>query len=268
MELASGLPNTPQSVPLCDKSGVWPSCHHTSTDRTAIWRRLIELEQGKHTVKIPCSRILVVNLLAAIVAPFAGFAGSTAEVAVSVPLGDDTLTFTEFETGESRTLEHYREKILILNFWATWCKPCLEEIPLLVSIQERYAEQGIQVVAVSADQKETQNKIKPFLEKFTVNFPVWLGGTSEHMEELGLGSALPATAIIDKTGKIVGRIMGKTTKPDLTRYIEWLLESPPDSINRLNEEKAHHDDKHEHEHPPGSHSHEDIGLDGASSVPS
>ena len=219
-------------------------------------------------LKVTCRRALVIILLSALVAAFGGLAGSAASSAASVQPGDRERTFTEFETGGIRTLQHYREKILILNFWATWCKPCLEEIPLLVSIQERYAEQGVRVVAVSADQKETQSRIRPFLDQFKSNFPIWLGGTTEHMEELGLGHTLPATAIIDRAGRVVGRIMGKAKRTDLTRYIDWLLAAPPDSIDRLNEEKAHHDDEHENEHPDGSHSHEDIGLEGASSVPS
>ncbi len=230
----------------------------------AVRHRHKEPQPGEHVLKFSCRRALVIILLSALAAASGELAGSAA----SVQPGDKERRFTEFETGGIRTLQHYREKILILNFWATWCKPCLEEMPLLVSIQERYAEKGVQVVAVSADQKDTQNRIRPFLDRFKVNFPIWLRGTTEHMEELGLGRALPATAIIDRTGRVVGRIMGKAEETDLTRYIDWLLAAPPDSIDRLNEEKAHHDDEHEHEHPDGSHSHEHIGLEGASRVPS
>lgn len=212
---------------------------------------------------------LIITVLSIVVAiPVIGFA-LPAESETSVQSESETLQFTEFESGEARTLKQYEGKIVVLNFWATWCKPCLEEMPLLDSIQKRYGEKGVQVIAVSADQKETQSKIKPFLQKFGIQLPVWLDGTTEQMEELGLGRALPATAIMDRTGNVVGRIIGKATEPELTRYIDWLLEAPPDFIDKLSGEAAQRvdEDEHEHEHQHEA-DHEHIGPEGASSVPS
>ena len=200
--------------------------------------------------------------------PVLGFA-LPAEPRISVQSESERLQFTDFESGESRTLKQYEGKIVVLNFWATWCKPCLEEMPLLDSIQKRYGETGVQVIAVSADQKETQSQIKPFLKKFGIQLPVWLGGTAEQMEKLGLGRALPATAITDRTGNVVGRIIGKATEPDLTRYIDWLLEAPPDFIDKLSDETAQRVDEAEHEHEHQHEAdHERIGPEGDSSVPS
>ena len=194
-----------------------------------------------------------------------GLAGSTAAAAQQP--GSELPDFIDFESGERRTIHHYPDKILVLNFWATWCVPCLEEMPLLVSIQERYSEQGIQVVGISADREETQDRIKPFLEKFKINFPIWLGGTTEHMLRLELGGALPATAILDGRGRIVGRITGKATESDLTDYIEWLLKAPPGSVDRLSEAEDHDHEEH-HEDSNEDHAHAEIGPEGASRVPS
>lgn len=212
---------------------------------------------------------LIITVLWIIVAnPVFGFA-LPAELRASVQSESETLQFKEFESGEARTVKQYEGKIVVLNFWATWCKPCLEEMPLMDSIQKRYGERGVQVIAVSVDQKETQSDIKPFLQKFGIQLPVWLGGTTEKMEELGLGRALPATAIMDRTGNVMGRIIGKASETDLTRYIDWLLEAPPDFINKLNNETAQSvdEDEHDHEHQHQA-NHERGGPEGVSSVPS
>ena len=213
-------------------------------------------------------KLIIAALSIVVVIPVFGLA-LPAEPQTSVQSESKTLQFAEFESGDARTLKQYEGKIVVLNFWATWCKPCLEEMPLLDSIQKRYGEKGVQVIAVSVDQKETQSQIKPFLEKFGIHLPVWLGGTTEQMEELGLGRALPATAIMDRTGNVVGRIIGEATEPDLVRYIDWLLDAPPDFIDKLSDETARRvdEDEHEHEHQHEA-DHEHIGPEGASSVPS
>ena len=212
---------------------------------------------------------LIIAVLSIVVGnPVIGFA-FPAESQTSIQSESETLQFKEFESGEVRTVKQYEGKIVVLNFWATWCKPCLEEMPLLDSIQKRYGEKGVQVIAVSADQKETQSNIKPFLQKFNIDLPVWLGGTTEKMEELGLGHALPATVIMDRTGNVVGRIIGKATETDLNRYIDWLLEAPSNFINKLSDEAGQRvdEDEHEHEHQHEA-NHEHVGSEGASSVPS
>ena len=211
--------------------------------------------------------MFAVSFLAAILFQLVAL-GFPVEPPVSGQVDLEKLHFRDFGTGETRSVEQYKGEILILNFWATWCKPCLEEMPLLVSIQKRYAGRGVQVVAVSADEKETAGRIEPFLKEFKINFPVWVGGTTEHMERLGLGHALPATAIFHRTGQLMGRIIGQLREPDLTRYIDWLLEAPPDLITTLSQETVPDVDEHEPEHDHESHRHEEIGLEGASKVPS
>ncbi len=175
-------------------------------------------------------------------------------------------------SGREQSLGALTGKIVVLNFWATWCVPCREEMPLLVVLQNRYATRGVQVIGASVDDESTRDAIPEFVERFKLKFPAWLGATVEDMQRLGLGNALPATAVIDRDGRIVGRIIGMVNKADLTKRIEWLLgdrqtPAPRPLINTI--EKHAHD--HEHEHGlegEKEHEHASVGLEGASSVPS
>lgn len=181
-------------------------------------------------------------------------------------------------SGQTQALEAHRGKIVVLNFWATWCRPCLQEMPMLVSVQSRYAARGIQVIGASADDENTQAQIPAFVKQLKLNFPVWIGATTDEMEKLGLGSALPATAVIDREGRIVGRILGMLEKRDLERRIEWLLgerkgAAPPDIVNNIEKQARAQGDKHDHDHGhehsgEERHSHGNPVMEGASSVPS
>ena len=216
---------------------------------------------------------------------------------------DANLTLKDL-SGNVRNLTEYRGRIVVLNFWATWCAPCVKEMPILVSAYNRYAANGVQVIGASADDPKTQKQIPRFISKLKINFPVWTGATKAHMQMLGLGEALPATAIIDRDGKIVARIQGILDEAELEKRIDWLLgdrqlpappalvtsgEKPdhnhnhgeantdPSEHERTQGEPTHqaHDHKHEgeehaHHHGHGSENHQQglISFDGASSVPS
>jgi thiol-disulfide isomerase/thioredoxin len=174
--------------------------------------------------------------------------------------------------GEIHNLQEHRGKIVILNFWATWCVPCREEMPLLVSIQNRYADQGVVVIGASADEASTQNRIPEFLQKLKITFPVWVGANTRDMEKLGLGTGMPATAVIDQEGRIVGRILGIVEKKDLTYRIEYLLgnragRAPPPLVDQISKAQKQTDPHHQHEGEE-KHSHGGVAMEGASTVPS
>jgi thiol-disulfide isomerase/thioredoxin len=171
-------------------------------------------------------------------------------------------------SGQPQSLSHLKGNIVVLNFWATWCVPCREEMPLLVSLQKHYEARGVQVIAASADDESTQKEVPEFARKLKINFPVWVGATIGDMQRLGLGSALPATAVIDRDGRIVGRIIGIVNKADLHHRIEWLLgdRQTPAPLPLINTIETHsHDHKHEGEE---EHQHASVGVEGASTVPS
>lgn len=175
-------------------------------------------------------------------------------------------------SGNPQTLEQYRGQVVVLNFWATWCVPCREEMPLLVDIQQRYASRGVVVVGASADEQGTQDQIKPFVEKLNITFPIWTDATTAHMEQLGLGAALPATAIIDQQGRIAFRIIGILERKELTERLDYLLSgkqsnAPEPVIDTLSD--AAHGDHEGHEHgEEEEHAHGGVGMEGASMVPS
>ena len=141
-------------------------------------------------------------------------------------------------TGASQGLSQYRGKIVVLNFWATWCGPCAEEMPMLVKAQKRYGDRGLVVVGVSLDEDSARAQVEKSAKKKKVNFPVWVGGTVEDLKRLGLGEALPATLFLDADGRIVGRVLGMLRKGDLRYRIEWMLgdtkgEPPAPLVNNL-----------------------------------
>jgi thiol-disulfide isomerase/thioredoxin len=111
----------------------------------------------------------------------------------------------------------------VLNFWATWCKPCRAEIPTLVEVQHRFAAQGVQVIGASIDEPEDRKTAEKFVREMGINYPVWFEFTTGHMMPLRLATSIPATAIFDHNGQRVFRIIGEATKKDLAERLEWLL---------------------------------------------
>lgn len=176
--------------------------------------------------------------------------------------------------GEQQSLGQHRGKIVVLNFWATWCIPCREEMPILMEAQKRYEAQGVQVIGASADEQRTQKAIPSFVRKQKIEFPIWIGATTADMQRLALGDALPATVIIDRDGQTVGRILGPVEKEDLQNRIEWLLSdqqspAPPALVNNTDKlKKDHAGHKHGHAEGEENHEHGGVGVEGASTVPS
>jgi thiol-disulfide isomerase/thioredoxin len=125
--------------------------------------------------------------------------------------------------GIEQRLSSFRGRVVILNFWATYCVPCKKEMPDLAAIQNQYAALGVQVIGAAADTQADQPKVMQFIKETKINFPVWLGATADDMKRFGLGSALPATVIIGRDGKVFAQIRGIVKQADLKKQIEGLL---------------------------------------------
>jgi thiol-disulfide isomerase/thioredoxin len=125
--------------------------------------------------------------------------------------------------GVQQKLSSLRGRIVILNFWATWCGPCRKEMPDLAAIQNQYAAFGVQVVGAAADTMAEVKGVRQFIKDVPVNFPLWLGATKEQMAEFGLGPALPGTAIIGRDGKIVATFPGVVTQEAIKKYLDKLV---------------------------------------------
>lgn len=125
--------------------------------------------------------------------------------------------------GVEQKLSALRGRIVVLNFWATYCAPCRKEMPDLAAIQNQYAALGVQVVGASADPPEEQKKVLQFVRETKINFPVWLGATTGDMAKFGLGPDLPGTAIVGRDGKIVWLSRGVVNEAELKKRLDTLL---------------------------------------------
>ncbi|MGB7068810.1 MAG: TlpA disulfide reductase family protein [Pyrinomonadaceae bacterium] len=144
-------------------------------------------------------------------------------VSKPMPVSDFAVLALKDLAGVDQSLAGMRGRVVILNFWATWCVPCRKEMPDLAAIQNDYAPLGVQVIGASADEAAQRSKVLKFIKETKINFPVWLGATAEDMLRFGVGTVLPATVIIDREGKIVWREIGMIKTAELRKELDKLL---------------------------------------------
>jgi cytochrome c biogenesis protein CcmG/thiol:disulfide interchange protein DsbE len=147
-------------------------------------------------------------------------------------LGKPAPPFTlEDLSGKNVSLSDYKGRALAINFWATWCAPCKIETPWLIDLRNRYAAQGFEVLAISADdidrgdpQKLSGEKqeIVRFVQRMQMPYPVLIDGGSISDPYGGL-DALPTTFFLDRNGAVVAAQMGITSKDELERNIKKAL---------------------------------------------
>ena len=132
--------------------------------------------------------------------------------------------FTLFTpAGEKISLSDYSGKIVILDFWATWCLPCQKGIPDLVSIQKNYSN-NLTVIGISLDQPSGQKKLSEFIKEYKINYPIVIG-TEEVAESYGNIQAIPTIFIINKKGKIINEYIGIVPISTLQKEINSILEN-------------------------------------------
>ena len=123
--------------------------------------------------------------------------------------------------GATVKLADFKGKVILLNFWATWCAPCKAEIPDFVDLHARHAEAGLQVLGVSAD--DTAKQLKPFVDALKMNYPVLQGRGHNALLDAYAISTLPVTVIIGRDGTICRRYTAPVAKDILERQIKSLL---------------------------------------------
>ena len=128
-------------------------------------------------------------------------------------------------SGIEQNLNSLKGRIVILNFWATYCIPCRKEMPDLAAIQNEYAALGVQVIGASTDEAEDRAKVLEFVKETKTNFPIWMGATTADMMRFGLGGALPGTVVIGRDGQIAKVISGVVNQADLKKQIDAMLAS-------------------------------------------
>lgn len=126
-------------------------------------------------------------------------------------------------SGQTRRLTEWRGKALLVNFWATWCAPCREEIPLLNAAQQQYMSSGLQVLGIGID---TAANIREFMRKVPIRYPVLVAdaGGIELMRELGnRQGGLPFNVLLDRQGRFGGRKLGAYSSTELQSALAALL---------------------------------------------
>jgi len=110
--------------------------------------------------------------------------------------------------GQPRRLGEWQDRILLCNFWATWCAPCLEEIPLLMAARAKFASSGVEIVGIAID---NPSKVREFTTSFNISYPILLAEADglDLMRKLGNSAGgLPYTVIADRQGNVVHRKLG------------------------------------------------------------
>lgn len=122
-------------------------------------------------------------------------------------------------TGQRQALGQYQGKLLVLNFWATWCAPCREEMPGFARLQGRWKDKGVQFVGVSSEDRE---RVARFGRELSIPYPLWTGGDEVGELSRRLGNrigVLPHTAIIGPQGAVLEVRAGTYTENELERRL-------------------------------------------------
>jgi thiol-disulfide isomerase/thioredoxin len=127
-------------------------------------------------------------------------------------------------TGEKVHLRDLRGKAVVLNFWATWCGPCREEMPMLVEAQKSWSSKGVVFIGVSLDDNKTKKDIVGFVNQFHINFPIWTGANLNDLAKLHMGTdgLVPDTAFADPEGVIFARVRGEIRREEVDARLAWV----------------------------------------------
>ena len=162
-----------------------------------------------------------------VAAATAGFLAGPALLQLGAGAQEEVLRSARFADleGKTRQLAEWRGKVLVCNFWATWCAPCREEIPLLVAAREKYGPSKMEILGIAID---NLSNVREFTTLFKISYPVLLAEANglDLMRELGNSSGgLPYTVVTDSQGTLVHRKLGALRPADLDAILEPLVKT-------------------------------------------
>ena len=138
--------------------------------------------------------------------------------------GDASVNAQSFTLMDDRQvkLSDYQGKVVVLDFWATYCPPCLEEVPHLDALQRRFGPQGLQVIGLNVGGPDDRPKIPEFVERLKINYP--LGFPEPEMTDLYMGgdSRIPQTIVFDRKGRVVKHFVGYD--PSVSQELERTIQ--------------------------------------------
>jgi thiol-disulfide isomerase/thioredoxin len=164
-----------------------------------------------------------------------GLAGSLALIAgvvaqqISQPsaVNEQTLGRLSFSypdiNGQLQSVDQWRGKILVINFWASWCGPCLEEIPEFIRLQQQFQSKNVQFVGIAIEDRQP---VADYLQRININYPVLIAGDAGSLLARQLGNvinAVPFTVIVNQQGQIIHRQPGDLSREQFLQVVEPLL---------------------------------------------
>ena len=123
--------------------------------------------------------------------------------------------------GKKIKLSKLKGKVVVINFWATWCPPCRAEIPDFIKVYKTYKSKGLIIIGIALDE-DGWSQVKPFVDKNKISYSIVLG-TAEVVQQYGGINGIPTTFIVDKKGNVIDNQVGMLTKEILEQKIKLLL---------------------------------------------
>jgi thiol-disulfide isomerase/thioredoxin len=175
----------------------------------------------------PGRRELLILGGAGLAAAAAGFLAGPALLSLGADKESEALQAASFADlgGRQRRMAEWNGKILVCNFWATWCAPCREEIPLLVASRQKYGASGVEIVGIAIDNAA---KVREFSATFNISYPVLLAEAEglDLMRRVGnTGGGLPYTVIADRQGRLQHRKLGALKQGELDALLAPMARS-------------------------------------------